>query len=249
MNINAYQPLPIKSLALLSAITIGTATVHDLAEELRRQGLPFFYPTLRTQSPPEIVSRIVQRVPRIPFILNGTMYDPKDITRFNGQELHFVLAPSDDHMLVVDNQGLLRNWLILADIEIYRSIRFIQPQQGGIQMPGILQHLPQGTPAPPPMPHGFSVPFNAFHEHINFQGKPLFLDKNKGIPDLSEISMGPISFSNWEDEISSVQMFGTRRAELFEHTEWKGQELILFKDERDLHRLGWGDRASSIVSL
>lgn len=138
---------PIRALTLLSALTKGGATIHDLDAELRRLGLNFSYSELLEKTRTKINPRIVQRVPQVPFSLNGTMYDPKDIIRFNGQELHFVLAPSGDHMLVVDNIELLKIWEILADHEIseYRTMR----QSSGVTPTHTLPHLPHFVPPPP----------------------------------------------------------------------------------------------------
>lgn len=110
MYSDSNESVPIRALTLLSAITSGHATIEDIAIELRKQSFDYSPFILRQKTPPEFVSRIVQRVPEVPFIFNGTIYDPKDITRFNGQELNFIPAPAGNHMLVVDNQALFENW-------------------------------------------------------------------------------------------------------------------------------------------
>ena len=46
----------------------------------------------------------------MPFVLNGTLYDPKDINRFDGQELHFAVAVSRDHMLAIDDLDVIGRW-------------------------------------------------------------------------------------------------------------------------------------------
>ncbi|WP_217225104.1 peptidase inhibitor family I36 protein [Desertibacillus haloalkaliphilus] len=302
MNTYSDRSLPIKSLELLTAITNGNANVDDLAEELEQQGLPFSYLKLRNKTSREIISQNVQKVPKVPFILNGTMYDPKDITRFNGQELHFVKPPSGDHLLVVDNEGLLKSWLRLAHHELlgYNTMRqtvgvqawpsslhpsliqyATQPQPGtpavGVQThPGAfinpyLQHYlsqpqqPGGTPAVGPLfvpagpigpgqpggptpivggGHSPAPPKTYFYEHINFQGSRLELNPNRGYWDLTKVRMG--IFGNWNDEISSVALRGTRVAVLHEHINMTGQSLTLFTDNTNLHNDGWGDRASSV---
>ncbi|MCE3199986.1 hypothetical protein K3T49_10200 [Paenibacillus sonchi] len=71
------------------------------------------------------------------------LYDPKDILRFNGHELHFVLAPSGDHLLVVDNIESLNIWEIIENHELlgYRTMR--QPE---VPSPGVGEDL---APLPP----------------------------------------------------------------------------------------------------
>ncbi|MEH7223833.1 hypothetical protein V7112_08425 [Bacillus sp. JJ1566] len=129
MNTTSFQLQPIKSFDLLSAISMGNATIHDLATELRRLGLYFPYSKLFKEKQTKINSHTVQRVPQVPFSLNGTMYDPTDIKRFNGQELHFVPVLSEDHMLVVDNIELLNAWKFLANHELleYQKMRQSKP--------------------------------------------------------------------------------------------------------------------------
>jgi hypothetical protein len=103
---------------LLAAILVGDAAVDDLAAELRRQGIdsvsavldilrktandrlaaqaaavrPINLPSMRKKTPPERFATIEQRVPKVAFLLNGTLYDAKDIVRYNGHELHFIPA-------------------------------------------------------------------------------------------------------------------------------------------------------------
>ncbi len=63
--------------------------------------------------------------------------------------------------------------------------------------------------------------------------------------------MGLFGFGNWNDEISSVRYWTSYRffVRLHEHINFEGQTLTLSSDESNLHRLGWGDRASSIATF
>lgn len=265
MNTNSYQSQPIRSFEILSAITMGNATVHDLAEQLKRHGLPFSYSKLRTKTPQEIVSRIVQRVPKVPFILNGTMYDPKDITRFNGYELHFVPAPSGDHMLVVDNPGLIKSWLRLLHYEKngYTMRQTAQPgaHYGGHVYPSSQPGTPIVPSVPIPSPGGgeaggelpgfglFSVSTGDdrtfFYEHINSGGASFVLHKGRAYRDLTRVYMFP--FGNWNDEISSLS--GSNIVTLYEHINFGGQTLILNGPINSLVEYGWNDRTSSVKAL
>jgi hypothetical protein len=69
---------------------------------------------IETQTSKERIAKTVHRVPKVSFILNGVEYDPKDIRRFNGTELHFVVgskAVSRDSLLAFEDKALLTNWL------------------------------------------------------------------------------------------------------------------------------------------
>ncbi|WP_088362908.1 hypothetical protein [Bacillus cereus] len=273
MNINSYQPQPIKSFQLLSAIATGNATVDDLADVLKQNGLPFSYSKIRTKTPPDIVSSTVQRVPQIPFYLNGVLYDPKDITRFNGQELHFVPAPSNDHMLVVDNQGIFNSWLRLLLLErngyseqapisqsypthnVYSNQALLSSDD--LRPPEVPQPGADGDLVPMPPFSLFSVGGMApreffFYEHINYKGSQLILGQGRAYKNLTRVKMG--LFGNWNDEISSIRRSITASSivRVFEHINFTGQSLTLFGDGSieipSLVPMGWNDRISSITT-
>ncbi|MBV7509793.1 hypothetical protein KW850_32510 [Bacillus sp. sid0103] len=198
------------------------------------------------------------------------MYDPKDITRFNGHELHFVKAPSGDYLLVVDDQELMNYWVRLAYHEILKYRQIV----GGGKPPGLIQgHKPvKKLPTPPPFqpypspgsPEGFGGPptqyptwgpggavpvYDAnFYEDINFEGDKLTLKPNHGHHDLTDVSMGLFQ-GDWNDKISSVN-FGQsiKVCALYEDVNWKGQTLHLLTWDKNLHTSGWGDRASGIAT-
>jgi len=253
MNSDSYQSQPIRALSLLSAITMGNATIEDLAMELRKHGLDLS--SLKFSEKTLQDSRIVQRVPKIPFILNGIMYDPKDITRFNGQELHFVPAPAGDHLLVVDNRALIKSWSRLARHEQneYRSYQRFGP----------------GRQTPTPNPYDYHNPTESSTgwyynlgpfpgtspagaicwEDINAKGSDLYVRPNRGYKDLTKKSMGIFGLGgDWNDEISSVTMNKISMVRLYEHINWQGQTLDLFRDDPDLSKYGWNDRASGVAA-
>ncbi|WP_394141139.1 hypothetical protein [Cytobacillus oceanisediminis] len=248
---------PIRAWALLSDITKGKATIYDLAAELRRLGLNFSYSELLEKTRPKINSRIVQRVPQVPFILNGTMYDPKDIIRFNGQELHFVIPPSGDHMLVVDNIELLNAWKILENHELlgYQKMRRVPPipQPGDVGDPGgegegDLAPMPGfGQSLPPHQPPTFRT---YFYSEKRYKGFPLMV-KGK-VRDLRRLQMGVTGLYNWDKKISSVSNIGSYRdCVLFEGYNFYGPSLMVrfgYQIE-DLARFGWDNRASSVGQI
>ncbi|MGS2751249.1 hypothetical protein ACVAMH_31185 [Bacillus zanthoxyli] len=253
MYSDKQDPQPKRALALLTAITSGEAVVEDIAKELRNEGIqsleelivilrenikeakedeinamkPINFQNWRRKTSQESISNIVQKVPKVPFILNGTMYDPEDITRFNGQELHFILAPEADHMLVVDDRDLIADWWSLAYFERFKNSSMQHETEMQTRMRLIIPHT-------------------GFFEDVNFSGYALGLLPNRGYNRLSSVVRG--FFGDWNDEISSVSMIGTNITVLYEHKNWAGATLTLTGSESDLHRLGWGDRASSIAT-
>jgi len=235
MNSNSYESQPIKALELLSALTIGNATIDDLIVELRNKKLNFRYSELQTKNSPEIVSHIVQRVPQIPFFLNGKMYNPEDITYFNGQELHFVLSTSGDYMLAVDNRGLFKIWLRLAFNELFEcnNLQSELPELRPSLFPDMLDPLT-------------FTPKTYFYEHIDYNGNHLSLSPNRGYKNLTNVRMS--IFEDWNDKISSFQMNNTKVTTLYEHINWKGQTLTMFGSVSNLRIYGWNDRASSIAT-
>ncbi|MCJ0868944.1 hypothetical protein [Streptomyces sp. AP-93] len=246
-----------KALTLLTAIVAGDADIQDGVAELKNEGIvstgdllsalseglrlletdeenvgqPLSLELTRRETPRELVSAIVQRIPEVPFVLNGTVYDPEDITRFNGKELHFVASPEGDHMLVLDDRELFASWRQLTFLEQYRHGRCLPP---------ITEPLSSSlfARAAPPFPQ------TGFNEHINFEGDWKNLRKNRGFRKLG----------SWNDEISSFKMVGTRVTELYEHNDYLGETFTrvlawegdAYFEERNLHNYGWGDRASSV---
>lgn len=249
--------------ALLAAIVAGEATIEDGVAKLKGEGIESVEAMLSTlrlgfqererqkadairpvdlgrrrkaRTPPEIVARIVQRVPEVPFTLNGVMYDPKDITRFNGQELHYVAVPGGSHMLAVDSRELMENWWNLMYLDRYRqgagAVESVSPNEGTAQSREF-------------------HPRTWFYEDNQLGGSQIYLDANYGYHNLIEVGMG--LFSDWNDQISSFYMLGTQVAVLHEHINWTGQtfsDVLAFGTPEfkrfSLNSFGWNDRASSI---
>ncbi|MFI2185288.1 hypothetical protein [Streptomyces sioyaensis] len=260
MSHDSAEPRQDKAFVLLSAILSGDADIADGIAELKSQGIDSVEAALSSlqhgirrrehdeaqpvainlqrgrKSTPEQVARITQRVPKVPFIFDGTMYDPEDITRFNGHQLHFLPAPTGDYMLVVEDQELIEKWLQFKQLDQYR--------QASSNL-DVIKSLPgEGSV-------NSGLGRTLFYEGINFEGSVLPLDANRGYSDLSHKSMG--LFSSWDDKISSVQMIGTHVAILWENKNNSGQSLPLTITDTasefwvyNLVEWGWNDRASSI---
>jgi hypothetical protein len=244
-----------KALTLLSAIVEGDASIQDSVAELRKYGVESAGDLLSTlsegfrvaqdagqaldfdhipdETSQDLIKGIVQKIPEVPFILKGTMYDPKDIVRFNGQELHFVASLTGDHMLAIDDRQLYAHWRQFTHLQQYlQDSRFLPSIEDAASTSLALLGPPN--------------PLTAFFEHINLDGGWFNVPKNYGRTKLG----------SWNDEISSFQMIGTQVAELHEDVNYQGQSFSkllpysptgdYYYEERNLHRYGWGDRTSSV---
>ena len=214
-----------------------------------------------------------RQTPRLPFQLNGTLYDPQDLTRFDDTDMDFVAT--GDRMLAFDDRSLLDGWLQNSLLTAQMSSNYtptdamtlkakptktvtttpIDPgRPGGAGVPGggapDGEHI--GTTSSALVFHGFYwvwdyIPHTNFYEDIGFDGDRLELRDNGYAPDLTDVSMGVFSGS-WNDEISSVQFVAMEYALLGEHVGFLGSRLALnhTQDTSDLRVFGWNDVASAV---
>jgi hypothetical protein len=246
------------ALSLLYGTINGDATLEDGAKDLRAEGInsledvlsllasgfeehaagnarvtePLDFSHLRKPSPPDLVSKIVQRVPEVPFILNGITYDPQDITRFNGQELHFVTSPDAGHMLVLDSRDVLADWFQYTYLD-----RLLNP---------IIDSTTESFEL-------LANPVSYFWDDTDLVEYAIAVNKNRGYRNLKDLDFFWPSGQTWNDRISSISMFGTGVAQIHEHVDYVGQSFTHILPNgtpsggvRNLHTFGWGDRASAI---
>ncbi|MEU9047915.1 MULTISPECIES: hypothetical protein [unclassified Kitasatospora] len=238
------------ALELLRAIVKGDAEIEDGLADLKAEGVSSLedalsilkeevkvhkwvdgpqpdFRKLRRHPRPEVVSSIKHVVPEVPFVLHGTWYEPQDITRFNGQELHFFTSPDSDHMLVVDDRDLMADWLQFAYFEKYRDFTHIQLSDFG------------GT---------------IWYQDDNTRGWSIAANQNRGYWNLLSETMG--FFGDWNDKISSFTMQGgvtvmqlsddiNFGGPFFYHTIPAGTG---FEAVQSLNPFGWNDRASSCAT-
>jgi hypothetical protein len=267
MTVSVERTQQGRAMAFLAAVVAGEATVEDGVENLRREGIDSLdgmlallrqdasraqieradalrlvnFAGMSREPSPEAVSRIVQRVPSVPFMLNGTLYDPNDITRFNGKELHFVPSADDQTLLVVDDRKAIATFWQNSYLESWAH------------------NGSAGTEAGSPGQHGTGMEQRTFYprtwyfEDINLGGAELYLNINYGYKDLTGVYMWP--FTNWNDKMSSYWMLGSHASVLCEDINWSGQTWSRvpspygseFK-EMDLRPFGWNDRTSSMMT-
>jgi hypothetical protein len=244
---------------LLAAIVAGEATIEDGVSSLKAEGIesveamlttlrlgfqerarrsadalrPVDLSRRREKTSPEIIARNVHRVPEVPFTLNGVMYDPKDITRFNGQELHFVAGPTGADMLAVDNRELMENWWNLTYLDRYRHTQHTVEQSSPTRDVAVRS---SGT---------------WYWEDDDRNGGVIYLSINTGFYDLTRVDYG--LFGDWNDRISSFEMMGSQVCVLWDHIHWTGDsftKILPFGTPgfimNKLRSVGFNDRASSL---
>jgi hypothetical protein len=275
-------------LALVSAVAAGDAAREDVAAELRdanvealdvlidvlaratqkthvrRASARRFDPQeLPGTAPAPRVTGGAHRPPTQPFLLRGTVYDPQDITRFDGTDLHVVFAPGREELLAFDDRSVMENWWQLSYVSasLETSDARLTTLKPETTHPTTITTTPQpgrpGVPDPGPSsgPEGFVIPTSApapiiphtnFWEDINFEGSRIDLKPGWEYSDLTKVSYTFFGTGDWNDTISSVQLVATRSAVLWEHINRGGSS---FTATSNVAHLGWfHDLASSCAT-
>ena len=244
----------------------GYRSLEDYARKLseviqEQQGIPqrIDVDAFRRRTPDAIVASIKHRVPEVPFVANGVVYDPKDITRFDGNELLYV--DGRDALLVYTDMNatdrLLQTFALTNQVqkamhspprpdhilgpdesEPYKfPWQNYEPHPGGARGP-----LP---PTPPPVI--YPDPLELFmYDDMDYLGDRLVLSQGKGMPDLSECYTWPFG-SGWNDCISSIGPTSSYGV-FYEHVDFQGSRL-LSNDNHYLAGIGWNDRISSVKCI
>jgi hypothetical protein len=266
-----------RTMELITALAAGDAEHGDVVAELRREGVdaldlmvhvlaaatrkgaraqpvPRDPARLSSETPPELRAAIVHPVPQLPFLLGGTLYDPADVVRFNGQELHFIAAPGEDRILAIDDRETMnRYWQLsmIAPMAVAADRKTLKAEPSGIGIeswPGDIESGPGGVqiglgghgPTTTPPPEAWST----FYEDDGNKGSKIQVYRGGAHPDLTEVAWTFLGTGDWNDTISSVRLFGTQEAILYEHVNFAGSTLTLRGDVSSLHPWGWNDRAS-----
>jgi hypothetical protein len=190
-----------------------------------------------------------QRPVTVPVQIDGVLYDPKDIHRFDGQVLHFV-APSDTRPLQAFTgeqwPTTLRTYIQVSNAGSNLHGNDAQVSLGG--PPGV----PKAGGTTPPQGGGvviYPVTQAEFFSDSNFQGDHLWLTWQWERPDLTKLGRGDWwDRKSWNDCISSVSPVpNVGFLVLCEDINLGGASLSVPFAVRDLGPLGWNDRASSLV--
>ena len=287
-----------EAIARLKETGLDSLTIPDVLEVLRKNGIQdleqlvnaqielarteidrpdainLYAPHLET--PPEPANAIVHRIPEMPVTVDGVLYDPADISRLDGQALHFLVRPDSAGFQLEAFTGTqwttalktyfqVRHLMSLFDLmpASQRSLEpldfpipsvpppsppFVPPTPPLIPLPGSpgAPHPPSGPPPPPPPPTE-----SQFFSDNNFGGDWLWLGRQLAWNDLTRVSRAKVLFfsSDWNDVISSVRIWaGT--VTFYEHINQGGSSLTFQQgmDIPDLNPYGFNDRISSIVN-
>ena len=207
------------------------------------------------------------KTPLVPFLLNGTLYDPTDIKRFEGVELHFIGA--GDHLLAIDDWKMMARWWELSFMSsalesLWRDVAPYgvkpktakppsgQPGETGSELPPYSPNPGFSRPGGPPT-FAFNTPNTTyFYDDPNYSGSWIELTKNRGYSDLTEVGRGFLGLGDWNDVVSAVSTT-LNVVVLHEHTNWRGATFTLFgsggsnpSGYDNLTAYGWNDRASSV---
>jgi hypothetical protein len=151
--------------------------------------------------------------------LNGVIYDPEDVRRFDGRELHFVVACGGDYLVVVDDRRVMGQW--------WQSV--------------YLSSLIDAKPGAPS-----SLNQTWLYEDAGLRGVALALNRNRAYVDLAEVGRGVLRRGDWNALISSLVLIGPGVCVIHERARWQGSSLTVFERADDLEAFGWNDRAASV---
>ncbi len=244
----------------------GIHSLEDFAKQLTEalknpKGIPekLDYETIMSKpTPQELVETIVHQVPQIPFRVNGVLYDPEDIARFNGKELGFVMnnRSKEPELIVLEDKNVWAPFVrmtmltrqVLSD-PVYKPAESgrstggpnnLEPASFG----GAVIVVGPGGPAPIPVS---GAPL-WLYEHGEFAGSLLSLDSGESYRDLTDVGWWVFG-SDWSDRVSSTSLTSSMCL-AFEHVDFGGSMLWLGPHQyyRDLTAVGWNDRISSVIN-
>jgi hypothetical protein len=272
---------PDASVDLLEAIAYGDASPEDLVAELRARevdALDLLVQLTRRAAAPrrdaaptpidvgmftrEAASgerrHAPHRVPKVPFVAGGTLYDPQDVARFDDRDLHFVAMGPDEPMLVLDRPVIGRWWELsyltaLVDRKEYLYHGYIQPPAGWMHSGNAAQPI---NPNPPHTVGGPVKPEGArFYDDMHGGGDFVFVPPNRGCADLRKVGRGFLGLGDWNDVISSFDQYYASLTKhtcvLYEDINWAGDTLTSHEAGAFagyLEHLGWNDRASGVAA-
>lgn len=246
---------------------------HDTELRRARPSRVHMAPLARP-TPPEVARRIRHGIPEVAFQLNGDLYDPQDISRFDGQALLFVpvTAAGGLSLQVFGEEvgAVLANYFQLRQIQTLLNptdfnIPGVPPQNPPGTPPGFPPqgppYVPLNPPGTPPNPNPGSNPPPVHHEpappvtwnqvqmfsDADYQGDWFWLARGYMWQDLTRVGRGGLFGGDWNDVVSSLSSTNTSCI-YCEHIHLEGSKLFLGpnKPVPHLSALGWNDRISSV---
>lgn len=263
-----------RALELIGAVANRDANPEDIVSQMRNEGVdaldvvvaalagqarqqpadrrsaqrPIDVRGFSRQTPPELAASIVHKVPKVPFVLNGTLYDPEDVRRFDGRELHFVNV--HDELVAFDDRDVIARAWELMYVAPRTETQFIAPANQP-QRPVAFSSYPTGPenygPGPWPWWPEVGAAGAYFYEDSGYEGwgAKLFLQPNRGYWDLTQVCRGFLCTGDWNDVISAVHCHHTSVCVLHEHINMQGSTYTCCAC-KELDSAGWNDRASSV---
>lgn len=238
------------------------STFNESTDQRSPSPKPLDVQALSKPASREIISAIEHRVPKVPFILNGIEYDPRDIRRFDGRALYFIAgskAVPRDSMLVFDDRAIVTNWLQMVHLTKMVNLDLANASSSPSQSPGtgVLTHGPEHPPNPKDSwSTGGSVPIDGgipatdppdsvtadalMFWYWNFHGPSLRLGPHQQIADL-----GP-----WSRNITSLWAT-TSLCGYFDTLGFQAAILLVVPGNsyNDLDLLGWDERIASVQNF
>jgi hypothetical protein len=266
---------------VIDAIANKDATAADIEEILRKRGINSVADVIdqlrkdaakqdgRAQSAKTAVdfrrftvpddyrpsSATTHRVPAIPILVDRVLIDPSDIKRFDGQELHLVVAPDQKSMIGITDRRVVSKWWEMTYITAMLG-RSLAGVGGGRGAPEV------STEPGKAYSHGRPDPSCDYYEHPDYQGSSISHEANRGFADLTAVHSGVLGWGDsWNDRISSLIVANMSICVLHEHVFWAGNTIAfqptpLSSPEgppsyatmwvRELGSFGWNDVASSV---
>jgi hypothetical protein len=273
---------------IISAIAKKDASIDDIAKALRDEGVNSMEDVInylrksntareyaiqssmrpvdfrRFSVSPNYKARtdMVHKVPSVPILVDSVLYDPADIVRFNGQELHSVLAPDHKSMIAVTDRQVISRWWELNYVSAMMG-------QSPFALPRAMNNDRSGSSIPRETAGTSSLyrysppdPICWYFEHPGRQGSWITHPANRGFGDLTAVHSGFAGWGDsWNDRISCVWVVNMWHCVLHEDIYWAGSTLSLQSSIAaspegpisfpeilvdDLRAFGWNDRASAV---
>lgn len=139
-------------------------------------------------------------VPTVPVKIDGVLYDPKDINRFNGTPLHFVAPTKESPLQAFTGDqwpSIIKEQVRTEMMASHGDIQFLDCPAGSRYPCYVVPSVPGG---------GVTIhPPAEFFTDVNFGGDHIWLNKGRQWSDLTKVGRGDFwDRHDWNDCISSV---------------------------------------------
>jgi hypothetical protein len=220
----------------------------DLQESQLRKPHPGAVPTATVLAkmgvPSPGLKKIVHRPPKIPLYVDGVLLDPADISRFNGQPLHFVVGAKNP----VEGKPVLQAFTG-SDYLNFLKATYIASLVTQDLCPGEKPCYVVPPPHPNPNLPGTHNVVQACDE-IEYFGEVLDVYPGFSLPDLRNLYRLFPFRGNWNDCINSVRPCYNNIVTFFSDINFGGNQLTLPRGYAapDLAWWGWNNTISSVTN-